>query len=461
MSISAIAFILIFFGGCLASLLATPFYGILLYAFEYFLNPASRWWYVSVPNLRFSLVTMIVIVVGFFLKRTDFKDNRILAVPQTKWVLLLCLAVFCSSFWAVDPFMYGILSGRFYKYIIFVFFLYKIIDSPKRMEWFLSIYCLGIFYISWIGWQMGRTGNGRLEGIGSPDSPDVNTAAAMVVTAVPLLLFYVLYGKNKWFKGGALVGLAFVLNCLVLMGSRGAFLGLAACAVYFSLYALSMAKVSLSVKVKIVFGFAGGIALFVYLADAFFWERIVTLTNIDPEEGSGRRVNFWMATFDMLAHHPLGLGGGGYEYLSPQYLPAEWMAQGSGGGVGRRAVHSIWFEVLADLGYHGILIFAGYILSNFLLLRRLRKYLIQQGRDVYYVLQSVALEAAFVAFLVASTFINRFYSEILYWLPAMIAAYANIYMLKPQSVALVENARELSEKNKARRREAHISIGKI
>jgi len=460
MSVSAIAFVLIFFTGCAASLFYSPFYGVLLYAFEYFLNPVSRWWYGQIPELRFSMVTILVIVGGYLLKRKDYQDNRIFDAPQTKWLVLLAIIVYSATFWAVDPITHGIYSSRFFKYIIFVFFLYKAIDSPKRMEWFLGIYCLGVFYISWFGWQMGRTGDGRLEGIGAPDSPDVNTAAAMVVSAVPLLLFYVLYGRNKWYKGAALIGLAFVLNCLVLMSSRGAFLALVVCCVYFSCYALSMQKVSMSVKVKLIAGFIGGVVLFVYLADATFWERIITLKNIDPEEGTGRRINFWMATFDMLARHPLGLGGGGYEALSPQYLPAEWMSRG-GGVVGKRAVHSIWFEVLAEYGYQGFLIFIGYVSSSFLLLRKLRKYLVQQSNDVYLILQSVALEAAFVAFLAAATFINRFYSEILYWLPAMIAAYANIYMLKPQRVALVENARELSEKNKARRREAHISIGKI
>jgi probable O-glycosylation ligase (exosortase A-associated) len=444
MSVSAIVFILLFFSGCVASLVVSPFYGILLYALNYFLNPVSRWWFHEVPNLRFSLVTMLVIVTGFFLNRKEFEENRLAAAPQTKWIVLMTLAVFSAWLWAVDPVAHNILSGRYFKYIIFAVFLYKIVDSPKRMEWFLGAYCTGIFYISWFGWQMGRTGHGRLEGIGAPDSPDVNQAAAMVVTAIPLLLFYSLYGKNKWIKGGSLVGLAFVLNCLVLMSSRGAFLALVACCVYFAVHALRLSQVPKGTKLKIVIGFIVGAGLFVYLADAVFWGRVATLQNLDTDESGATRVNFWLATFDMLSNHPLGLGGGGYEKLSPLYLPAEWMSKG-GGVIGRRAVHSLWFEVLSNYGYHGLLIFIGYISSSFLLLRRLRKYLRQQEAGVYLLLQSVALEAAFVGFLAAATFINRFYSEILYWLPAMIAAYANIYMIKPQRLLVSESIKKQRE----------------
>ncbi|WP_319525791.1 O-antigen ligase family protein [uncultured Desulfosarcina sp.] len=431
MSISSIVFILLFFSGCVASLLVSPFYGILLYALSYFLNPASRWWFHQVPDLRFSLLPMLVIVAGYFFNWKKFDGNSIANAPQTKWLVMMTLTVLLSSAWAVNPNINHILTVRYIKYVIFAFFLYKIVDSPKRMEWFLTIYCAGIFYVSWFSWQMGRTGHGRIERTGAPDSPDVNTAAAMVVTAVPLLLFYLLYGRNKWIKGGALISLTFVLNCLVLMSSRGAFLALIASCVYFTGYALTFSQVSKGIKLKIVIGVIIGTGLFFYLADAVFWDRVATLKNLDTKTGTATRVNFWIATFDMLNNHLLGLGGGGYETLSPNYLPPEWLTKG-GSVVGKRSVHSLWFEVLAAFGYHGLLIFLGYISSNFFLMRKLRKYFIQQGAEVYLFLQSVALEAAFVAFLAASTFINRFYSEILYWMPAMIAAYANIYMIKPQ-----------------------------
>jgi O-antigen ligase len=134
---------------------------------------------------------------------------------------------------------------------------------------------------------------------------------------------------------------------------------------------------------------------------------------------------FWLKTFDMLADHPLGVGLMGYQVLSPQYLPAEWLT----GGV--RAVHSTWFEVLSSFGYQGFVMFMGYIGSTFLLARRVRKYLREKGEQ-FHALQLVALEASFVGFLVAATFINRFYGEMLYWLPALIAVFANVYMIKPQ-----------------------------
>jgi O-Antigen ligase len=423
MSISSLLFLSIFLILSAFCIVRSPVYGIFLYEFVYFMNPQARWWYVQVPHYRYSFFIVLLIVVGCFLRSDRFIANKIFDVPLSKWLLLLTCIVLLSWFWGVDNVYYEMLITRYLKYIFFIFLMYKIIDSRRDLDIALVVYMVGIFYICFIAWQMGRGGSARLEGIGVPDGEEVNGTAAAVVSAVPMLAYMVLFSAKKWMQFLALIGLTFVLNGLILLNSRGAFLAVVISMGWMAIV-IFKEKGLKSQKWKFILGSIGGVFLFFYLADNLFWERMNTMATLSTEVEGGNRVLYWWKTFEMLADHPLGTGIAGYEILSPQYLPSEWLTHG------RRAVHSTWFEVLSSFGYQGFIAFMGYIFSTLLFTRKVKKYLRARG-ELHHELKLVSLEASFIAFLVAATFINRFYAEMLYWLPALLAVFGNIYMIKP------------------------------
>lgn len=419
-----IAFLLIFFGGCAYAIISHPFWGVLVYELHYFLNPPVRWWYGNLPDIRFSMIVASITLIAYFIRAHSFKVNKLADAPQIKWLFLFIIVVIAATMWAVNVEIHIDVLTRFLKVIVFAVLIYKIVDTPRNMEILLSVYLTGIFYISWIGWQVGRSGDGRLEGIGGADCMDANGTAAVVVTAIPLLIFYILFGKKRWVQLTALVGLAFTMNCLILLNSRGAFLAMVAAGVYFTFHLFAQ-NVERRVKIKAILGIVVCAILFFYLTDNLFWTRMSTLKNINPDQGAGLRVYFWLKTFEMLKDYPLGLGASGYTLISWKYLPAEWLS----GGL--RAVHSIWFETLAEYGFQGLILFIGFIYSSFSAIRRARLYLILK-RDIYFAFQAIALQASFISLLIACTFIDFLYGEVIYWLPMFMAAFANIHMIKPQ-----------------------------
>jgi probable O-glycosylation ligase (exosortase A-associated) len=417
-SLSALAFLVIFFSCCFISIFRSPYIGILLYEFLYFVNPPARWWYNELPDLRYSFLVVAVIMISFIVHYNEHRENRLSEVPQSKWLMALSIIMVLGYFWAVNEHVHYLVTVRYFKILIFVLLAYKIIDTPKKMEALLGVYVAGIFYISWVGWVMGRSGGGRLEGIGAADSMEVNGCAAVVVTAVPLLIFYILFAKKRWIKIAALGALAFVLNCLILLNSRGAFLALVVSGMYlyFNLY---KDKVDAATQKKMIAGVVISLLLFFYLADNTFWSRMSTLQDVDPEHGSGHRIMLWMRTFAMLKDHPLGTGAYGYQILSPQYLPSEWLSRG------QRAVHSTWFQTLSELGFQGLIVFVGYVFSNFIFMRKIRE-MLRAKKQIYFLYQSFAIESAFIALLVAGSFISFLYAELIYALPFYIAAFGNI-----------------------------------
>lgn len=424
MSVTVIAFLLIFFGGCTAALFIDTSYGILLYIFEYFLHPPGRWWSQNLPNLRYAFSIGIIIVISFLIQRKRYLGNRIFDVPQSKWLILFGIIIVLTWPIAVDQKEHEDFMVLFIKYILLFILIIKTIDTPQKFEKLIGVFLLGQFYLGWIVHDIGRTVEGRVEEMGTADARDANGLAAVMVVAVPYLIHYLIRGK-KWQKLCSLPVIAFVLNALILINSRGAFLGILVSMSYYLLLVLKAPSYPKFNKAQVLVGITVGFLLFMYLADSIFWERMSTI--IEQSEVTNRytgreRIDFWFKTFDMLKDHPFGVGAMGYEKLSPQYLPPESLSSKTH----TRAVHSIYFETMASYGYHGFLVFIVFLMSNFRYIWKLKRSLIQSNLyEPYHMV--IAIEAAFVGHLISSVFVNRLYSEVLYWSSAFIASYGNIY----------------------------------
>ena len=442
MSKFLIAFILTYVGGLAAAIFYDGCWGIYLYQIEYFLNPPIRWWYGSLPELRYSFIIAICILISFAFRSNKYKENRIFEVPQTKWLLTMSIMMVVISFYAVWPEMHDRTLKTHIKLLFFLALSYKIINTPEKLERMLWVFLLGNFYLGWVAHGSGRTGGGRLENIGPSDTGgDANATAAILITAVPILLFYIMKGK-RWQKVLSLLFLAYIIDGIVLINSRGAFVGLVVGCFYFMAFHLFFNKEEpIKERMKILGIILAGICLFLYLTDAVFWERMMTITgDVGAAESNKSRTFFWIKTFDLVKQHPFGLGTWGYQYLSPQFLPEEMLS------MGRRAVHSTYFQVLAELGYVGVPVFAGLIFSNFRCMRKTKRHLLEKG-DLYLYSQAIAVESGFIGFLTASIFINRLHAEILYWFMLFIACFVNIYMIKNKSLGKALALNENKQKN--------------
>lgn len=453
MSKTVIGFVLVYLGGVGGALFIDAVFGVYLYQLLYFLNPEIRWWLSGLPDLRFSFIVAICILAGYILRRHRYTTNRLSDIPQAKWLSALIVVISFVSFIAVWPERHLEIYQDFIKLMFFVALAYKLVNSDNKFEGMLWAFMMGNFYIGYVAHSVGRGYTGRLEGVGPADGTNANDMGAVLISSIPLLIFYVMEGRKIWHKGVAALALAYIIDGVVLVNSRGAFLGLTVALLYMSYFVFLKRIRHGKMKLKMAVGLVFGVCLFVYLTDAAFWERMATLKEVEQTQtsegattltGAGAdRTYFWWKGIELVQRHPFGVGGWGYMYLSPQFLPKEMLT----GGV--RAAHSIWIQALTEYGYIGFTLFVGYLVASFRLMRRARKYLLQKG-DHYRYYQNVAISAGFVAFLTASTFLDRFYAEMVYWFPMFMACFANIYVFKDtfwQKLTLIDNEMALQEQH--------------
>ncbi len=427
MSKFALLFLTVLFAGIVATFFYSATASFMLYQIVYMLNPDIRWWSAQIPGLSYSFVTVILMMMALAMNyRTLSPLSPWSRQPMTKWIVLFLGMYYVVFLFAVNLPAHKQFTFDFTKLVIIIAIAYKLIHSERALNAVLWTYIIGATYVGYVAWGAGRGSTGRVEGIGMVDTGgDANHTAAALVPAAVLLIYYAWMGNKKTkllcFGCGA-----FIVNALVLINSRGAFVavvaggGLFLCYMLFSRF--QKAGQRAMAIVIIVAGISGGL----YVADETFWERMQTLqTDEQGERGGAGRMHFWWATFDMLKDYPMGVGIGGYQQLSRLYLDEGATSY----AVENRAVHSSWFQLLGEVGWIGAGIFLCLLFSTWRLLRDTKRYLIEKGRnDAYF--QIISIQCAMISFMVAATFIDRIRAEVFFWLFLFIAAAANIYYLR-------------------------------
>lgn len=130
-------------------------------------------------------------------------------------------------------------------------------------------------------------------------------------------------------------------------------------------------------KIAIAGAMAGGALLVLPVLLPFFGEqwlaRMDTILNPSQEGSAMGRIAIWRWTWDFVQSHPLG---GGFEvYRLSRYSMT--LADGTPYSIAGKAFHSIYFEVLGELGFPGLAMLMAMFIVTFFNLYRIKR----QTRD--------------------------------------------------------------------------------
>jgi hypothetical protein len=276
--------------------------------------------------------------------------------------------------------------------------------------------------------------SGRLEGVGGAGVDDANAFAMQMSTGVVVggMVALTVAGIRRWF---AIAVLPFILNGIILSGSRGGFLALICGG--FVLWRLKPRA-----SRRLFYAFAClGVVLFLGLArDPLFWERmqsieaVVSPGDAEIDDSALSRQIIIEAQLKMARAYPLGTGSRGTLTLSPEYIPDRFLA-GPEEHRGRSS-HNTFMTALVEQGIPGAICYLWIWLWTAAAVIRVNRH--DWGADDTERRSQLAAVAAGLAIVfVAGIFVDYISTEVQFWLWAMLAsmlAAANPVLRTPERV---------------------------
>ncbi len=412
MSISTIAFLIIYFTGLILTF-KHPYFGIATYIFEWHNHPPYQWWGADLPDLRWAFLVSVITLISLIINYHKLKPLRKPHYGIIWWLVAFTLwTYFISFFYAIDPgesFKSAEFYGKLTVQIFLMMFLVRTVLHHRVVIW---VMLLGVANFGRIAYQRGSN---RDLGVIAPNSTEENAISAHVAAITGFFGLYFLTGQ-KWEKIITFISLPFLINLIILANSRASFLALVVIGV------LMLIWVKGRLRWRVLLGLVGGVFLVLMLANEQFWERQSTIDEYQQEGSAMSRFYLWNGALKMWAEHPMGLGGEGFERLAIHYVP-ELAAQMREEGA--KTVHNTFLLVLVEWGFVGILLFLGFILHTLYILYKIRRDQPRSPNYRYY-LDAMAIQMGLIGILTAGIFHNRSYSEVVYWFAAFGVALRNI-----------------------------------
>jgi O-antigen ligase len=253
--------------------------------------------------------------------------------------------------WAVAGAPFGVYPGNsvrfllnnFFRTLVVVVVVASAVRNPADLVRLLKVYAGGAIAFSVLGAGEGL----RAFGGGGYDP---NDASMFIASAIPLVLYFAVRARSLWEKAFFGFGILACGSAVVLSGSRGGFLALAA-VMGFGLFALRGVKSW--VRVAVVGALVGVIA---YSATGDYWDRMRSITDPDDynrHEMAGRQ-QVWTRGMEYMAQNPLlGVGIANFPAAEGRHPAIVSMIE-QGRGLKWSAAHSIWVEAGAELGVPGL-----------------------------------------------------------------------------------------------------------
>jgi probable O-glycosylation ligase (exosortase A-associated) len=420
-------FLIVLAYGLYAALAIGPTYGFYLYQLIYFMNPNDRYWVGPLSNISFSFISVVFMFGSFIIYNKKCQINKLSNIPEAKWIVAMAVYYILVTLVAIDPALHRTYLASYLKLLLIMYIAFRVIDTRQKLEYALLVYILGSAYIGYEAFSAGRNDVGRIGNIGTVDAPGENSIAASMIPAIPLLLYFI-WLKPLKIKLILAVFAVFIINGMILINSRGAMIGAGAGTCYFFFYMIfSRFKLPKQRLMVIVLSSLMVITV-IRFADDLFLDRMDSIESeaeVDENADGEGRMNFWLKTFDMLEDHPLGMGIWGYQLVSPQYLSTTQLNAAKSEGLSLRAVHSMWFQGLSELGWIGFSFFILLLISMYRRMKlTIKDALNKKDLEVYYLI--IALQASMLCFMGAGSFIDAFRLEVFYWLILFIICACNL-----------------------------------
>ena len=403
--------------------LKAPYIGVMVMAWVGYMNPHRLVPWGFIYSLPLAAIAFLVTFASFMLNKNK---------PKFIWhpasILMVVFLLWCgfTTIFAINPSAPEELM-RFFKLLLTVLMALMILRSKKHIVTLVAVIAGSIGFYSIKGGVFAVLTGGSYRVWGPPDSfiEGNNELALATLVALPLMFFLLTEVKNKWIKFALMAGIGFSVLSVIASYSRGAFLAMIVTAGF--LWLTSRIKIPLA-----LIGFIFALAALPMIPQQW-WDRMNTIETYEEDASAMGRINSWSMAFNLAKDRPLG---GGFRTFGPTafglYAPNPSKIHDA---------HSIYFEVMAEQGFIGLLLFLGILGTTWSLANRNIKLAKENEKSEWTVNLSRMIQVSIVAYMSGGAFLGLAYWDLPYHLCAIVMV-TNIWLMqnKESSNDLQENA---------------------
>lgn len=406
-----------------------------LYTYWWFgiFRPHDWIWGSIMSDLRLPLVAALILVIPAALRNKVPKINNIIAVLI---VLVFIAEIIANTVNGCD----GVLRVRTATVLsLFVLFYIvlltpEIIDNKKKLFWLIAVISISIASHSAKGGIHSLiTGS---DNYGASNLTGLFSGSNAFALGTGMLLFFMIFttqhisssfvyrnASSNWYNNPVLLKVYKILFIIIVVGSfynivslqsRGSFLATVLGLFIWVILQKNRFKI-LAISIIII-----SIGLSIIPLPEGYEERInsVFAEEEERDNSAASRPHFWAVAVNMVAENPLGVGPGCY----PAFYNAYDISDGQYGHF--RSVHSSHFQMLADTGYFGIMIWILLMLISYWKLYKIRCISNTQieDEDSKRFLVDVAnmLVCSMTVFIIGGSFYEYAYNDIIWLIFALV-----------------------------------------
>jgi len=387
-----------------------PWIGVLLWTWISYMSP-HRMSYGFAFDFPFALIISVVTLAGLLVSKDR---GRIPITIETVLLAILWVVFFLSTFLsAFYPDAAWAQLNKVSKILLMTFVTAMLINSKQRI---FALFAVVAFSLGFFGFKGGIWS--ILSGGGSADSQVLgpegtflggNTEIGLALNMnLPILLYLRRHVKRPWLRHLMLVTFFLTIIAIIATYSRGALLGLIAVVGF--IIVLSKAR-AWGIALLVI-----GIPLVLTLAPERWIGRMQTIKTYEGDASAMGRIHMWILSMRIAADRPFL--GGGFRCMTEE-ITLRYFPESPDRGFD---AHNIFFQILAEHGVTGLLLYAGLIFVTFGTLGRIHRRA-RDNLDLAWMADFARMiQGSLVAYVVSGFFLSLCYFDLFFLLVAATAA---------------------------------------
>lgn len=393
--------------------LSSPFCAFLLWSWGGVIAIQSHLYgfMLGVPLVQvFAAITLGLLLIPSMREKTTYRSGAVIVVMALIVVHGLLSAALAYPGMSRNWELFSNIAKTVLLCLLFPMFLV----SRDRINLYVLLMAMGVCFHGMIDGLKYISSGGNHNAHGIAKFGDNNHYALVLLMALPLLIYTYRFASNVLVRWSAMAVFFLTFMAVLATNSRGALLS----AVAMGLWIIMMGKKKIAgLFVAALLGVA-----VMQLAPAKWFERMDTIKSAEEDDSFMGRVTAWKRASAIAIENPVF--GGGYHagqfdgiFENFRYKPGLLGFVETPDVHYAAATHSIYFEVLGDLGFVGLGLFLAAIASAFYNWWRIRRWAAKDLAQHGWSLELAnMLAASMVVYVVGGAALSAAYFELPYYI---------------------------------------------